>query len=70
MVKVTCDPVVAQAREAGRGDRTIGLAAGQADVIHEGVTYDLEVDTSSQTPEEAAAFLAAALGHLEGGGGK
>jgi chloramphenicol 3-O phosphotransferase len=45
-VGVRCDPDVAAAREIARGDRTVGMAASQADVVHEGVDYDIEVDTS------------------------
>ncbi|MDX2542422.1 chloramphenicol phosphotransferase CPT [Streptomyces sp. WI04-05B] len=45
-VGVRCEPAVAARREIARGDRALGMAAAQADVVHEGVVYDLEVDTS------------------------
>ncbi|KOV73108.1 chloramphenicol phosphotransferase [Streptomyces sp. NRRL WC-3618] len=45
-VGVRCESAVAAHREAARGDRARGMAAAQADVVHEGVVYDLEVDTS------------------------
>lgn len=45
-VGVRCAPEVAAAREAARGDRTTGMAAMQADLVHRGVRYDMEVDTS------------------------
>ncbi|MGY1500095.1 chloramphenicol phosphotransferase CPT [Streptomyces sp. QTS52] len=45
-VGVRCESAVAARREVARGDRALGMAAGQADVVHEGVVYDLEVDTT------------------------
>jgi chloramphenicol 3-O phosphotransferase len=45
-VGVRCDSAVAAGREVARGDRTQGMAASQATVVHEGVSYDLEVDTT------------------------
>ncbi len=58
-VGVRCDPEVAAAREAARGDRVAGMAAGQADLVHRGVHYDLEVDTSEAAPSACAAVIAA-----------
>jgi chloramphenicol 3-O phosphotransferase len=58
-VGVRCDPAVAAAREAARGDRIAGMAASQATVVHEGVTYDVEVDTSDAGPLECARAIAA-----------
>jgi chloramphenicol 3-O phosphotransferase len=45
---------VLEAREKARGDRAIGLARGQFGVVHRGVTYDFEVDTSRASAEECA----------------
>ncbi len=45
-VGVRCDGAVAAGRETARGDRVRGMAALQADTVHEGVVYDLEVDTT------------------------
>ena len=45
---------VLEAREKARGDRLIGSARDQAEVVHAGVIYDVELDTSALTPEEAA----------------
>ncbi|MFD6988656.1 chloramphenicol phosphotransferase CPT [Streptomyces sp. NPDC059943] len=45
-VGVRCDAAVAAAREIARGDRTRGMAESQAEVVHKGVVYDLEVDTT------------------------
>ncbi|SEG90199.1 chloramphenicol 3-O phosphotransferase [Actinacidiphila yanglinensis] len=58
-VGVRCDPEVAAAREAARGDRTPGMAARQAALVHEGVSYDLEVDTSRSDPASCARTIAA-----------
>lgn len=43
---------VLEARERLRGDRLIGLARWQYDRVHEGMRYDLEIDTSIATPIE------------------
>ena len=41
-------------RERDRGNRVIGMAAAQFDLVHSFATYDVRVDTSVLTPEEAA----------------
>jgi chloramphenicol 3-O phosphotransferase len=53
-VGVRCDPDIATGREIARGDRVTGMAASQAEMVHAGVTYDIEVDTS-QTESLACA---------------
>ncbi|MEH0424097.1 chloramphenicol phosphotransferase CPT [Streptomyces sp. B21-083] len=58
-VGVRCDSTVAADREAARGDRAPGMAAAQADVVHEGVVYDLEVDTSHTESLVCARTIAA-----------
>lgn len=60
-VGVRCDPQVAAAREAARGDRTIGMAAIQAESVHEGVAYDVVVDSGRADPTACARVIAAAL---------
>jgi chloramphenicol 3-O phosphotransferase len=45
-VGVRCDAAVAAGRELARGDRVTGMAASQAEVVHRGVVYDLQVDTT------------------------
>ena len=45
-VGVHCAPAVAAGREVARGDRTSGMAASQSELVHHGVLYDLEVDTT------------------------
>jgi chloramphenicol 3-O phosphotransferase len=56
-VGVACDREVASAREALRPDRVAGQADSQATVVHEGVVYDLIVDTSHATSEWCAARI-------------
>lgn len=56
---VHCAPDVAARREAGRADRVGGMAAKQADLVHAGVAYDVEVDTTSTGAHEAALAIAA-----------
>ena len=53
-VGVRCDPHVAAAREAGRPARVTGMATAQAGVVHQGVLYDLEVNTTSSSALECA----------------
>lgn len=60
-VGVHCPAEVAEAREAGRGDRIPGMAALQADTVHMGMAYDVVVDTSATSAIDAAAQIAAAL---------
>ncbi|SOE16225.1 chloramphenicol 3-O phosphotransferase [Streptomyces sp. 2323.1] len=58
-VGVRCDSAVAAGREVARGDRVIGMAASQADVVHRGMVYDLEVDTAHAESMECARTIAA-----------
>lgn len=53
-VGVHCDPATAERRELARGDRTVGMAAQQADAVHVGIVYDLEVDTTDRDPAALA----------------
>ncbi|MFJ1543541.1 chloramphenicol phosphotransferase CPT [Streptomyces sp. NPDC088246] len=57
-VGVRCESAVAAAREIARGDRVTGMAASQADVVHRGVLYDLEVDTTRSESMECARIIA------------
>ncbi len=45
---------ILEAREKARGDRDIGLARWQWGRVHQGVAYDLEIDTATLTPIETA----------------
>ncbi|MEU4503899.1 chloramphenicol phosphotransferase CPT [Streptomyces sp. NPDC024089] len=58
-VGVRCESAVAAAREIARGDRVPGMAAAQAELVHRGVSYDLEVDTTRSEPIECAQIIAA-----------
>lgn len=58
-VGVRCESAVAAGRELARGDRTQGMAGSQADVVHEGVLYDLEVDTTHTESVVCARTIAA-----------
>jgi chloramphenicol 3-O phosphotransferase len=56
-VALRCDIEIALQREAGRGDRVLGLVRGQADVVHRYPAYDLELDTTVTPVEEVARQL-------------
>jgi len=58
-VGVHCDSEVAAGREIARGDRPRGMAASQAALVHQGVLYDLEVDTTHTQPLACAHAIAA-----------
>ncbi|MER6675275.1 chloramphenicol phosphotransferase CPT [Streptomyces sp. NPDC000983] len=58
-VAVRCEAEVAAGREIARGDRTPGMAALQADLVHEGVEYDVEVDTTRGESLDCARAIAA-----------
>ncbi|MFB9990508.1 chloramphenicol phosphotransferase CPT [Deinococcus oregonensis] len=60
-VGVHCEPEVAQGREAARGDRVPGMAQLQAKIVHQGVIYDLEVNTTHAGALECARTIAAHL---------
>ncbi len=46
-----------EAREQARGDREIGLARWQWGRVHQGIVYDLEIDTETLTPHETASRI-------------
>jgi chloramphenicol 3-O phosphotransferase len=58
-VGVHCDAAIAEGRELARGDRVTGMARSQATMVHDGVTYDLTVDTSRTESLECARLIAA-----------
>jgi chloramphenicol 3-O phosphotransferase len=60
-VAVRCAPKVAAGREAARGDRVTGQAVDQAERVHDGVAYDLEVDTALLSTDAAARAVVEAL---------
>ena len=61
-VGVHCAPDIAAARELARGDRVPGMAESQATIAHEGVVYDVEVDTSRVEALECARVIAGRVG--------
>lgn len=60
-IGVRCASEIAARREAKRGDRPLGMAAQQADAVHDGIHYDLIVDTGSASAAELAEQIRAAL---------
>lgn len=53
-VGIRCPLNIIEMRERERGNRRIGLAKMQFDLVHEGKEYDLEVDTSVMDPDQCA----------------
>jgi chloramphenicol 3-O phosphotransferase len=60
-VGVRCPLEVVVRRELERKERTLGQAAAQFDVTHRWAKYDVEVDTSTLDPDQAAARVRNAL---------
>ncbi len=52
-IGVTASPEMLFAREAARGDRLIGSARDQLARVHQGITYDLVIDTTALSTDEA-----------------
>ena len=52
---------VVEERERARGNRIVGEARAQVDVIHDGIEYDLIVDSARQSPQECAEVIIAML---------
>lgn len=61
-VGVRCDAAVATERERRRGDRVTGMATLQAQMVHAGIAYDIEVDTSETSSVECAHLIAKRVG--------
>lgn len=60
-VGVRCEAAVAADREILRGDRTPGMAGKQAATVHQGVVYDIEVDTTRTASLDCARTIARAV---------
>ena len=58
-LEVRCHPEIAAGREIARGDRMIGMAGSQAEMVHTSVVYDLVVDTSHTEALACARAIAA-----------
>jgi chloramphenicol 3-O phosphotransferase len=61
-IGVHCAPEIAAAREAGRGGRLPGIARHQAQSVHEGLRYDVEVDTGALDLHDELNVIAEWLG--------
>lgn len=64
LVGVHCPLAVLEERERARRDRTLGQAAAQFPRVHAHGVYDVEVDTSRQSPEECARQI---IGRMQAG---
>ena len=62
LVGLDCPVALLREREKQRGDRRPGLAEQQQGGIHTWLAYDLRIDTSIVSPEEAATRIVQALG--------
>lgn len=63
LVGVVAPLEVLEERERVRGNRIAGEARAQLDVIHDGIEYDLVVDSARQSPQECAEAILAMLSH-------
>jgi chloramphenicol 3-O phosphotransferase len=61
-VAVRCPLEVAESRELARGDRALGLARAQHDVVHRDIPYAFEIDTGDLSAPQAHAALRRCLG--------
>jgi chloramphenicol 3-O phosphotransferase len=61
LVGVRCPVDVLAARERARADRTVGQSVAQHQAVHSHGAYDVEVDTSVLTADEAAERVVAWL---------
>ena len=57
-VGVRCDLRTLENLVSARSDRGLDFARQQFQNLHEGQTYDVEVDTTNRTPDEAAEIIA------------
>ncbi len=51
------DPDAAAAREARHCDRALEIAATQVALVHQAVTYDIEIDTARISPRGCAQII-------------
>src|SRR5262249_4293250 len=58
---VRCDSAVAEGPEGAPGGRGAGMGAAQAALVHEGVPYDLQVDTTHTEALDCARAIAARM---------
>lgn len=62
-VGIRCSPEVAEERNRARGDRFAGWARAQTATVHRDAKYDFEIDTTTQTQDEALLQLTHRLGY-------
>jgi chloramphenicol 3-O phosphotransferase len=62
-VGIRCSPEVAEERNRARGDRFVGLARALSATVHRDARYDLEIDTTTRSPDEALSQLTQGLGY-------
>jgi chloramphenicol 3-O phosphotransferase len=60
-VGIRCRAEEAERRETQRGDRDTGMARGQADAVHDGVVYDVDLDLTAMSTAEAVVPIVAAI---------
>jgi chloramphenicol 3-O phosphotransferase len=61
-VAVRCPLEIAESRESIRGDRAIGLARAQHDVVYRDISYAFDIDTGDLTATRAREMLRRCLG--------
>lgn len=61
LVGVRCDLEELERREIERSDRVIGQARGQYAIVHADMCYDLEIDTTNITHNDAASIVVEAF---------
>jgi chloramphenicol 3-O phosphotransferase len=61
-VAVRCPLEIAESRELKRGDRAVGLARAQHDVVHRDIPYAFEIDTGDLNAAQAHEALRRGLG--------
>jgi len=61
-IGVLCDLAVVNEREQARRDRAVGTAAAEYPDVHKWMKYDLTVDTTELSPDEAVAIILQHIG--------
>lgn len=56
-IGVHCPIEIGGAREQARGDRLLGMHRRQAEAVHQGMQYDLQVNTADETPARLAQIV-------------
>ena len=64
LIGVHCSVPELERREQARGDRQPGLAKEQHGTIHRNILYDIEVDTTTSSPDQCALLVKEKLHEL------